>query len=70
MVLIQLGFGGRQISTVNASMTTSIRASRLAVEQIEAELADVKVSAVEKRLRQRAGLVQGLLTGDRSPTPP
>jgi hypothetical protein len=32
------------------------------LEQIEAELADVKVSAVEKwRLRQRAELMRGLL---------
>jgi hypothetical protein len=37
----------------------------------EAELADVKVSAVEKwRLRQRAGKICGLLTGDLSLTPP
>jgi hypothetical protein len=69
--LIQLGFGGRQVSTVSASIATSIRASQLTaplprmLEQIEADRADVKVSAVEKwRLRQRAGLVCGLLTGD------
>jgi hypothetical protein len=54
----------RPISTVNASIATTIRASRLAVEEIEAEFADVKVSAVEKwRLRRRAGLVRELLTG-------
>jgi hypothetical protein len=41
------------------------------LEQIEAELADVKVSAVEKwRLRQHAGLVRRLLTEDLAPTPP
>jgi hypothetical protein len=35
------------------------------LETIEAELADVKVSAAEKRrLRQRAELVRGLLTPD------
>jgi hypothetical protein len=75
--LIQLGLGGRQISIDGASIATSIRAGRFpappprTLEQIEAELADVKVSAVEKwPLRQRAGLVRGLLTGSRSRTPP
>jgi hypothetical protein len=35
------------------------------LETIEAELADVKVSAAEKwRLRQRAELMRGLLTPD------
>ena len=39
--------------------------------EIATEIADVKVSAVEKwRLRQRAEMVSGLLTGGRSPTPP
>ena len=41
------------------------------LEKIEAELADMKVNAAEKwRLRQRAELVRGLLTGDASPAPP
>jgi hypothetical protein len=36
------------------------------LEKTEAELAVEPVSAAEKwRLRQRAGLVRGLLTGDR-----
>jgi hypothetical protein len=41
------------------------------LDEIEADLAEVKVSAAEKwRLRQRAEMVSGLLTGGRSPTPP
>jgi len=35
--LIQFGIGGRQISTVNASIATSIGPRQLRVEQIEAE---------------------------------
>jgi hypothetical protein len=58
------GLGRRQISTVNASIATSIRASQLTVEQIGADLPDGRVSTVGKwRLRQRAKLVRGLLTG-------
>jgi hypothetical protein len=69
LLRVQLGIGGRQISTVNASIATSIRAGRLpappprTLEQIEAALADAKVGAAEKsRLHQRAELVGGLLT--------
>ena len=63
---VQLGLAGREISIGNASIAMSIGARQLGVSclWIEAELADVKLSAIEKwRLRQRAGLVRQLLTG-------
>jgi hypothetical protein len=41
------------------------------LDEIEAELADMKVNAAEKwRLRRRAELVRRLLTGGLSPAPP
>jgi hypothetical protein len=68
--------GRRQISTVNASIATSIRAGHLAValprmlEQIEADFATAG-PAETRRLSQRAELIRELLTPRRrSPTPP
>jgi hypothetical protein len=66
---VQLGFGMRLISTVNASIATPLRPGQLSVslprilEEIEGELADVKVNAVEKwRLRPTRRVDLGLLS--------
>jgi hypothetical protein len=70
---VQLGIGGRQISTINASIATSIRASPHALplprmlERIEAELSTAAEPAEEQWLRQRAELIRCLLAPRQSP---
>ena len=63
IILIQLGFGGRQISTVYSSMTTSIcQPARGGAERSRTR--GCESSAAHKwRLRQRAELIRRLLTG-------
>jgi hypothetical protein len=70
---VQLGIGGRQISTINASIATSIRASPHALplpwmpEKIETELSTATGPSEEQWLRQRAELIRGLLAPRPSP---